>query len=142
MTARCSNREGPRPELLVHLERTGQVALLTDEERAMLDRPEAQPLTVEEQWEWLASNRKVGFWVTACVVGVRLTLLFVGGLSVTILGFKELALGFAWVDAGLALAGLTMVAWSLSMAGRLRRRLAELRQKLPPLSEVGLDRKS
>jgi hypothetical protein len=125
-------------------ERLGQLGrreLLGPEELALLDHPDVRALPHAAQWEFLRTNRRVGYLVTLVAGGVRQLFLVGGGAAA--LGFGLRGLGRAgrregWEPYLLVGVGLVLLGPGLWLGRSFLRRVARLRKRLPPADELGL----
>jgi len=124
--------------LLEQLARSGKDGILLQGEREMLLSPDARQLSPKGQWEWLASNRKVGWWVTALAGGVRVVVLAGGGLAMALFAAGQLGDGAGWPELAMLALGLALVGLTIRMTLAWLRRLSDLRRPLPDLDELGI----
>jgi hypothetical protein len=118
--------------LLEHLVGIDRSDVLLRGERELLQRDEVRVLSLEEQLEHLAANRRVGYWVTLFAAGVRL--LFLGGAAIAML-----VLAVQEKSVPLALGSAALLALTMWLGRPLPSRLRELGTTLPTRRELGLD---
>ena len=126
------------PFLLKHLEETGRLDLLLPEERDLLLSAELAAMTPAEQWDYLATNRRVGYWIAAVVGTLRLLLLAGGAVAAIAFSSDQLAQSadaVLWLL--LLVAGIALL-WAARTTLALRRRLRDLGRRLPPIGELEL----
>jgi hypothetical protein len=116
--------------LLEHLQRVGRDDLLLDQERDLLAREDVKALPPAKQLAYLATNRRVGLWVTAFAGGVRVLLLGGGAVALLMMGEGEL---------GATLGGSGLLIVTLWLTRALVRRLQALRRSLPSAAEIDLE---
>jgi hypothetical protein len=106
-------------------------ALIDQEEQIFAD-PAVAVLSPEEQLAFLASNRRVGFYVTAFAGGVRVLLVLAGAfayVAATIDG----AIPFGWWSPLIGIALVILVGW---LVPAFVRALAARRRALPSWEEL------
>ena len=144
-SSRMSDDASPTPSpLLALVGEAGVASQLTENERACLERPspELRQLTPKAQWAWIASNRKVGYWVTLLAGGVRLVALAGGSFAGMSFAGRDVLTTWqrdATIDWGLAALGClcaVLFVWTLTLFRGLRVKLTELSRPLPPFESI------
>lgn len=124
--------------LLQHLEETGRLDLLLPEERDLLRSAELRALSPPEQWDHLAANRRVGYWIVAVGGALRLLLLAGGAVAAFVFTADQLTGSPDPVVWLLLLVASIAVLWAARTMVALRRRLTDLGRPLPAFSELDL----
>jgi hypothetical protein len=79
------NQSSEQLSLMGMLRKNGRLHLLTTDEIAWLADPEVSQLSPQKQWDFINTNRKVGFWVHLFTGGLRLLLLI--GATIALFAF-------------------------------------------------------
>jgi hypothetical protein len=115
--------------LLEHLRRIGREDLLIDEEIEILHRDDVRVLPAAEQLAFLATNRRVGFWVTLLAGAARVLVLAGGAIALLVLSGGGV---------GMMLTGCGLLALTLWLMRSLHAKLRKLSIQLPLAVELHL----
>ncbi len=112
------------------------LAELSADERVLLQTREVASLTRRQQLEYLESNRRVGFWVTAIAAGFRLLLLGLGGFGAIAWAVSFASARDMKVRVFAVGLGVVVVGWTLWQTSALKVRLRELGRRRPAIENA------
>lgn len=105
---------------------------LIDQEARAFDDPAVAALPPREQLAFLASNRRVGFYVTAIAGGVRVFFVVAGALAY-VAATVDGSIPFGWWSPLVGLVLIALLAW---LVPSFVRAVAARRRALPPWEEL------